>query len=192
MGCCNEKIEAGKTEVMLSTDVPPPTMRTQPVEEDFCDISLESPPKYSFTQQSDFDHPDSSIYIDPLKGSDYFISKVTKRMSVRDVSSLFDRSTLSLTKESFSTILPRGHLRPHGHHLSVDSAAFPPHSGTHQHKASLTAENLPHRGDQMIGSPNERSCRQKSISSISNVEWDSGGEMDWTFGEEFPEYPIPM
>lgn len=171
MGCCNEKLEVAKIEVLLTTDVPPPTARTQPSDEVFCDVSLESPPKYSFTQQSDPEHLDSAIYIDPSKSSDYFISKVTKRMESKDFSSTLDRSSLSLSKDCCSATLPRTPQRHRGKQFSVDAGTLK--AKTHMHKASLPEEFAVGR-------------TERSISSISRVESDYSAV---TFGEEVAASP---
>jgi len=165
MGCCNDKLEALSTEMQITPDLPQS-------HNSFCDVNLESSPGAEDTAQ----------YWETWRGSDVLHSLPAQ--GSQDLSWLFDRSWLSgCREESTNSTLPRnGFARVRELRKSADAGTLQT-SIRHMHKTSL--ENLPHQGDQTINSP--RGSRPRSISSVSRVEWESSGELNCTFGEEFPE-----
>jgi hypothetical protein len=170
MGCCNDKQETESTEMQIATDVP-----SAPLPEahtSFCDVSLESSPGAEETAQ----------YWDTWRGYDMLNSLPAQ--GSQDLSWLFDRSWLSGCREEStnSTLSRNGFIRARNLRRSADEGTLRT-TMCHTHKTSL--ENAPHIGDQTVNSP--RGSRPRSISSVSQIEWESSGELNCTFGEELPE-----
>lgn len=165
MGCCNDKLETGSTEVRMSTP------RHQPESAgSFCDVSLESSPCVTDTAQ----------FTETWRVSEYL--HTLPAQGSQDLSWLFDRSWLSGCREdSFNSTLRHAFIRTRDLRRSTDDTLKSPLK--HTHKTSL--ENLPHVGDQTVNSP--CGSRPRSISSISQIEWENSSQLNCTFGEELPE-----